>query len=237
MPVNTNLPWLPSSDQFLRAITAGAELGESRARRMDAVSQPRFGGGGVRFNFPDPLDAARIAALNSKQQRDEAEFQMANDAFASQADLLRRGATAQEAFEQSGVARFGVNQPRFSNPWQTLNLGSGEVARVNEMTGQLETIQPRRTEDEVTMSVPIFPPGVNPMVAQALGMQPTTVRGPISQVTPIVGTNAPSFGQSPAQFPTPTAARVRVKSPDGRVGTISESNLDEALRNGFTRVE
>lgn len=49
MPIS-NLPWLPSSEQFLRAIISGSELGEARARRQDAQSRrPRFGGGGGGF--------------------------------------------------------------------------------------------------------------------------------------------------------------------------------------------
>lgn len=66
MPVQS-LPWLPSSEQFLRAIIAGSELGESRARReaqeRDAREsrRPRFvggGGGGFRpLAIPSPIQS------------------------------------------------------------------------------------------------------------------------------------------------------------------------------------
>lgn len=54
MPVQS-LPWLPSSEQFLRAIVAGSELGESRARREAQEREsrrPRFIGGGGGFRPP-----------------------------------------------------------------------------------------------------------------------------------------------------------------------------------------
>lgn len=41
-------------------------------------------------------------------------------------------------------------------------------------------------------------------------------------------------GQPPEQ---PKGGRVRVKAPDGRVGTISAERLEEALRQGYQRVE
>lgn len=41
---------------------------------------------------------------------------------------------------------------------------------------------------------------------------------------------------APAPAP-PTGKRVRVKSPDGKIGTIPESQLDEAKKNGYQLVE
>lgn len=50
MPVNTNLPWLPNNEQFLRAIIAGSQIGQARERD----NRPRFGGGGGGGAFRPP---------------------------------------------------------------------------------------------------------------------------------------------------------------------------------------
>lgn len=143
MAVSVSLPWIPSSDQFLRAMVAGGQAGVSAQDR-----RPR-GGGSVSFPTTNPFDQVRAEALRAKMEQEAADRAAKEQAFNLQGDLIRRGVSPQEAFAEAGLARFGVDEPvRTPNPWQTLSLGRGEVARINNQTGQLETLQQARPVDD-----------------------------------------------------------------------------------------
>lgn len=57
----------------------------------------------------------------------------------------------------------------------------------------------------------------------------------VAEPTGQPGTPAPKAGAGAAK--TPAADRVRVKSPDGQVGTIPRSQLQDALKAGYTQVQ
>src|SRR5262245_59756601 len=99
------LPWLNSSAQFMRAITAGDQAGLERQRlgfQAQAQSQMHRGGGApnMSVNFgPSPIEQAQAALLRSKAAAAEQELQDSaayKSAFDAQTDLIRRGATPQE---------------------------------------------------------------------------------------------------------------------------------------------
>lgn len=130
----TQLPWLnfdPMS--FLQALDRGTQAGFERTRldQSAEASRPRGGGvvGGGGF---DPLDQARARELTRQTDQSTAESAAENAAWAENNRLISIGVPEQEAFSRAGLGRFTRTPP---SPWQTMNLGQGEVVQVNRGTG------------------------------------------------------------------------------------------------------
>lgn len=215
MPAFDNLSWLPSGDDFLNAIIAGGQMGMQREKlAQDADqfessqqrSEPR-GGGGTRMGGGgfDPLEQARTAAINNEQRRLDSQ----EAAKARQLELadnyMRHGDTPLQAYNRANLGQFGIPAPATErltpSPWDTLNLGQGQVARVNSQTGAFQQLQPARpvAEKEATVSVPVFPEGTDPMMARFMGVSPTTYRGTAGAVSRALGDSAPATLMAPPQ--------------------------------------
>lgn len=249
MAAFASLPWLTSSDQFLKAIIAGGEAGARNAQLQNQASSgtPRFrGGGGGAIVRPSAYEQARTDALKAETQANAAMESEKKAAWDLHNSLISRGATPQEAYEQSGLGRFDVKQPSSPlhpvslgrggvgvfndqtggvdvernpaeytpkaapNPFQVVNIGKGGIVRVNKDTGEVEQVRDQSEAEakEPVVSVPVYPPGVNPLIAKSMGITPTYVRGPVSTVRKQLGTNMPpSLGQQQSDFQSEDEAR------------------------------
>lgn len=168
MPAFVNLPWLTSSDQFLKAMLSGGEAGIQRERNQQQASEAagQLGLGYSRLGVEQQNTIARLAQAQAEQEAQDRYHQ----------ELLK-----------DADARINLSQARMDalhNPFQVMALGNGEVARINKMTGEMQTLQGAREKPakEPTVSVPILPEGMDPMMVGALGIPTQRITGPVSRM-------------------------------------------------------
>lgn len=217
MAAYENLSWLPSSDDFLKAIIAGGEVGVKRQeliqRAFQHGQQSSSGGvgagfgGAIRSNALNPLDQARLDSINNEEKR-KGDFEARKSQQLELADnYMRHGDTPIQAYNRANLGQFGLPPPVVeklpATPWDTLNLGQGEVARVNSQTGQIENLKGARpvAEKEATLSVPVFPAGYDPTTDYFHTVRPTIYRGTASAVDKALGRNTPTPQGQPLPLP------------------------------------
>lgn len=157
-----NLPWLNiGPSDFLSALDRGTQAGIAREElaqkaaianaSLQADSRPQFrggGGGGFSGGF-DPLEQARTAALISETKLAEEAAAAKAAADAENRRLISLGVPADEAAAQSGWSQYlRPSSGSGSLPWQTLNLGGGEVAQVNKKTGESKIVLEQRAKPD-----------------------------------------------------------------------------------------
>lgn len=144
------LPWLNFDPMtFLSALDRGTQAGATPAMSAQESSRPRGYIGGGMF---DPLEQARANAINQKTAQESAEAKDKTAADAERKRLISIGVSPDEAAAQSGFDKY-MKPGAASSPWQTLNLGQGEVVRVNRKTGESDTVQgPREKADPAKLA-------------------------------------------------------------------------------------
>lgn len=140
------------------------------------------------------------------------------------------------------IYRFGLNtltRPAAAAKAQTYHVGDALVTR--DEAGNFTPVYnaPAKPEKQPTVSVPVYPPGVNPMTAHAMGYTPTVVRGALPTVQGMVGTNLPPSLVAPAAAPvTATAPAAPALNPTGFIGIPGGTNLfTQAVKQGKQAVE
>lgn len=116
MAAFAELPWLNNSGQFLQAIIAGGQHGAELARLRAANPQRQPMDTTASVLTGDPFRAAQAQALQAKTQQEAQDRAGAASSQEAYADLIRRGASPQEAFERSGLAQYGQHAPTQHNP-------------------------------------------------------------------------------------------------------------------------
>lgn len=139
------------------------------------------------------------------------------------------------------IYRFGLNtltRPAAAAKTQTYHVGDALVER--DAAGNLVPVYnaPAKPEKQPVVSVPVYPPGTNPTTAHALGIVPTTVRGDLSKVASMVGTNMPPSLLAPTVSAPAPAASAPALNPTGFIGIPGGTNLfTQAVRQGKQAVE
>lgn len=213
MPPFVNLPWLNSSDQFLQSMLAGGKAGLEREQMKNDLARETlrrfsFGGGG----------SANPLAVDAQRWREQYQQSLLDDA-----DKRLELAEDRNRISEEQGSRYQFLQP-----------GLGQIALGNPMTGEVQTIQePRDTTREPTMSFPFY--SGDPMVDAAMGVQPTVIRGGVSQVAPLAGQGLPqalqnSFSPYSRQSAEPAQVQEVIRlTPDGK-RAIFDANTKKFLR-------
>ena len=137
MSAYQNLPWIPSSEQFLRAMIAGGERGVQLERLRQSAEPRGIAFGGV-SNGPNPLEAARTAAITGEEKRKSDQSAAEQKAWELHNSLVSRGATPQQAYEESGLGQFGLKEPEVKSDVTPISLGRGGVGLFNKSTGTVK---------------------------------------------------------------------------------------------------
>lgn len=187
-----NVPWIPSASQFLQSMLEGSQVGLRRGQLMQSASPARRGTLFPAIEGPSLRDQAMAEKLRADAALAQGEQVAKEQAFALNDDLIRRGASAQEAYDRSGIARFGVKPPEseasIPKP-QIFNVGGGKLVEYNN--GNVRVLS-EATPKEPTITTSIYPEGIDPMVASLYGIPPIRISGSASQMK----NYAPNAGQS-----------------------------------------
>lgn len=228
-------PWLQvQPSDFVQAAAAGARLASSE--RENAA---RIAGNLQEAAMRTSAGAAQAAAerdLRRFEEQQQLEMQKQR-----QADLQDyRTSTLEDADERIAIAENRADIG--ASPLQVVNLGRGGVGRFNRATGQFETIQPSTPVAEQRYEIPLTKPSLVPGIPQqTIRLTPSELRSQFERLPEYGRTNAVTqlvrgmSGNLPA--PAQSTGTVRVKSPNGKTGTIPASQLDEALKAKYTVIE
>lgn len=224
-------PWLNVSPaDFLAAAQGGAALGQriGQSTNQTNVEREKIAASerenSARVNAQLSMAAQRAALENSQTETARAvrdwelkqRLGMDHERLALQGDEMeQRQALALQSLDL-GKSRLSFDQQKEANDLK--KQADDKVAPVyRTVENQLVEIDPTTGTANSLFTAP-FRPAASSALSELL-------RGATA-----TGTNAP--GGLP---PKPTE-RVRVQSPQGKVGTISIESLDEALSNGYKRL-
>jgi hypothetical protein len=203
-----NLPWLTSSEDFLKAMIAGGNRGNEIAqlRSRASASEPgrpqmKSGGGGGQSS-PIPYKGPSL----EQQAQEQA-------AWSLYSDLLRRGASDEEARGQSGIERFGAKP---ASPDRMPSVFGGQDSGYWSLNGgKAVNVVPPVAKKDSGVTYHVQP---NPIT----GEQMTTMSGPQS-----------AFEKSGIALPGAATTRVRMISPDGQTGGMAPNQVDAAKAEGW----
>ena len=238
MAAYVNLPWMPESGMFLRAMEAGAQRANSIASLRQQANRDRLsaqksgggggfsGGGGV-----DPYTAARTAALLSQTALAEQAAADEATAFAENERLQSIGMSPEEAYSQTGLNRFGapaLKSQTEATP-KTYEVGN-RVVRINPVSGQAEVVfeAPTTPTKEPTFKIPMMKDLMGR--AETISMTPTQLRATLDTLPEFARTNAitqavlnmPGAGTTNA----PVAALTERKAVGGyKIGAVYSGGL------------
>lgn len=166
----------------------------------------------------------------------------ANQVAAGERENAARVAAEQQRIEQQGKEADAARALKEFETQQQLQM---QQQRMDEMSGEFKTkheLDLRKVLDtEKGKTSPIYHTVEN----QLLKTDPTTGKTESLYTAPFRPSAGGALRELLSEGSTSTGTggggstpeRVRVKSPDGQVGTISSANLDEAIANGYTRVQ
>lgn len=173
----------------------------------------------------------RLAATQQAQAREAMQAAQEAEIAKSYRDIQLGMAQRKLALDEQSAAMelqeaargFDMNQ-RFQKRFSELSatLGPEQAAtrallEIGPQAGGGFTRSVSPPQREPTVSVPIYPEGTDPVVARAMGIPATTVRGSVNQLATMLGTNMPTALRQPSQpkVGAPSSEVIR-RTKDGR---------------------
>lgn len=214
-------PWISvQPTDFLNAAQAGARQGAQLAdtRTQAGIARDRLASSERENAMRIAAEQASVAArLSAAQRQAEAE------------NALRQWETNQRI--QMGQGELDLKR---EGQQQDYDLELGKIDLGKERIGAMDR---QRESRERTAADRALSPVYRNVENQLVQVDPKTGQSKVLHTAPFRPRNESALDRLLNESaPVPTE-RVRVKSPDGKIGTIPSSQLKEALAEGYTQVQ